>query len=267
MPLQRVVERHALADQAARGDRRAAADRAHGRPVAPPATHPGPRAAPPARPRARRCGRTSRARGARRDAGHQLRRHAHNPLARPIRNRSKEPETCRQSSSAHTRSSPSPRAQLNNARSPRRRPGRSARRAPRRSPQRPRRSCASACACPRRARSSTRRSSPLRLKWTPGGHGLLWALPRSYQVTPDDPDRRRATQRKVVRPKRADSLKESQLAAGPGPSPRRRTSPTPITTASLEAAQSDKRRSRRSCSARCQVVSSQLVRKPLQTCP
>src|SRR5215207_9006135 len=36
-------------------------------------------------------------------------------------------------------------------------------------------------------------------------------------------------------PSPADSLKESQLAAGPGPSPRRRTSPTRrITTASLE---------------------------------
>ncbi len=32
-----------------------------------------------------------------------------------------------------------------------------------------------------------------RLKWTPGGHGLLRARPRSYQVTPDIPDRRRAT--------------------------------------------------------------------------
>jgi hypothetical protein len=29
---------------------------------------------------------------------------------------------------------------------------------------------------------------------------LLGALPRSYQVTPDIPDRRRATQRKPVRP-------------------------------------------------------------------
>jgi hypothetical protein len=72
--------------------------------------------------------------------------------------------------------------------------------------------------------------------WTPGGHGLLRALPRSYQVTPDIPDRRRATQQKEVRPP-ADSIKESQLAAGPGPSPRHRTSPTPaITTASLAGA-------------------------------
>ena len=39
-----------------------------------------------------------------------------------------------------------------------------------------------------------------RLKWTAGGHGLLRALPRSFQVTPDIPDRRRATQQKEVRP-------------------------------------------------------------------
>jgi hypothetical protein len=37
------------------------------------------------------------------------------------------------------------------------------------------------------------------LKWTAGGHGLLRALPRSFQVTPDIPDRRRATQQKEVR--------------------------------------------------------------------
>src|SRR5512133_1230330 len=37
---------------------------------------------------------------------------------------------------------------------------------------------------------------------TSGGHGLLEALPRIYQVTPDIPDRRRATQQKEVRPLR-----------------------------------------------------------------
>src|SRR5215208_5132208 len=61
---------------------------------------------------------------------------------------------------------------------------------------------------------------------TSGGHGLLEATPRIYQVTPDIPDRRRATKQKQVRPKPADSLKESQLAARSGPSPPRRTSPT-----------------------------------------
>ena len=49
-------------------------------------------------------------------------------------------------------------------------------------------------------------------------------------------DRRRATQRKAVRPRAADSLKESQLAAGRGAFTVRRTSPTRrIQTASLEA--------------------------------
>jgi hypothetical protein len=55
---------------------------------------------------------------------------------------------------------------------------------------------------------------------------LLEALPRIYQVTPDIPDRRRATKQKEVRPSPADSLNESQLAARSGPSPRRRTTPT-----------------------------------------
>jgi pimeloyl-ACP methyl ester carboxylesterase len=50
-----------------------------------------------------------------------------------------------------------------------------------------------------------------------------------------NPDRRRATPRKVVRPN--DSLKESQLAAGRGAFTLRRTSPTTqIETASVEAA-------------------------------
>src|SRR3954469_21824100 len=61
---------------------------------------------------------------------------------------------------------------------------------------------------------------------TSGGHGLLEAVPPIYQVTPDIPDRRRATKQKEVRPSPADSLNESQLAARSGPSPRRRTTPT-----------------------------------------
>jgi len=65
---------------------------------------------------------------------------------------------------------------------------------------------------------------------------LLEATPRIYQVTPEIPDRRRATKQKEVRPSPADSLNESQLAARSGPSPPRRTSPTsPIRTASLDA--------------------------------
>src|SRR4051794_24120051 len=71
---------------------------------------------------------------------------------------------------------------------------------------------------------------------TSGGHGLLEAVPRIYQVTPDIPDRRRATKHKEVRPSPADSLNQSQLAARSGPSPLRRTSPTKrIQTASLDA--------------------------------
>ena len=64
--------------------------------------------------------------------------------------------------------------------------------AARRSPRRRRRSCANACECPRRARSCSRPPLP-RQRRTAGGHGLLEAVPRIYQVTPDIPDRRRAT--------------------------------------------------------------------------
>ena len=74
--------------------------------------------------------------------------------------------------------------------------------------RRPRRSCASACGCPHRARSLTS-STSTSIEWTSGGHGLLGALPRSYQVTPDIPDRRRATQRKVVRPNGRQPERES----------------------------------------------------------
>ena len=75
---------------------------------------------------------------------------------RPIRNRSNDPETCRQSSIAQTRSPSRPRAQTQQRREAlARRPGPSARPPTRRSPPRPRRSCASACECPHRARSLT----------------------------------------------------------------------------------------------------------------
>jgi len=61
-------------------------------------------------------------------------------------------------------------------------------------------------------------------------------VPRSYQVTPGHPDRRRATQRKPVRPTAADSLNSESARRRSGPSPQRRTSPTPrITTASLDS--------------------------------
>src|SRR5215213_7683732 len=57
-----------------------------------------------------------------------------------------------------------------------------------------------------------------RWRRTAGGHGLLEAVPRIYQVTPDIPDRRRATQQDESQTADlADSLKESQLAAGREP--------------------------------------------------
>jgi hypothetical protein len=49
-----------------------------------------------------------------------------------------------------------------------------------------RRSCASACGCPHRARSLTS-STSTSIEWTSGGHGLLGAVPRSFQVTPEHP--------------------------------------------------------------------------------
>ncbi len=58
-----------------------------------------------------------------------------------------------------------------------------------------------------------------RQRRTPGGHGLLEAVPRIYQVTPDIPDRRRATNTRKSGPRPADSLKESQPAAGRDPLP------------------------------------------------
>jgi hypothetical protein len=75
-----------------------------------------------------------------------------------------------------------------------------------------------------------------RLKWTAGGHGLLGARPRSFQVTPDIPDRRRATQQKEVRPagptasKRVSSPPVGTFSSAPD------ITDAGITTASLEAA-------------------------------
>jgi hypothetical protein len=50
--------------------------------------------------------------------GHQPGRDAQDSLAAPIRNRSKDPETCRQSSIAQTRSPSRPRAQTSSAAKP-----------------------------------------------------------------------------------------------------------------------------------------------------
>src|SRR3954453_18622656 len=54
---------------------------------------------------------------------------------------------------------------------------------------------------------------------TSGGHGLLQAVPRIYQVTPDIPDRRRATKQKEVRP-------------SPGRQPQRESARRPVGTIS-----------------------------------
>ena len=51
-------------------------------------------------------------------------------------------------------------------------------------------------------------------KRTPGGHGLLAAVPRSYQVTPGIPDRRRATQQRQGRPPRPTASK--RVSSPPG---------------------------------------------------
>jgi hypothetical protein len=51
------------------------------------------------------------------------------------------------------------------------------------------------------------------------------ALPHSYQVTPKVLDRRRATQRKPVRPHRVDSGKEGQPAVAREPNRTGRTPP------------------------------------------
>ena len=73
--------------------------------------------------------------------------------------------------------------------------------------------------------------------WKLGGHGLLRALPRSYQVTPNIPDRRRATQQKEVRPAPGRQPQRESARRRSGPSHLRcRTTPTSrITTASLIA--------------------------------
>jgi hypothetical protein len=140
-----------------------------------------------------------RPRACRRDADINLLWTRSTRSPRSIKNRSNDPETCRQSSSAHTRSAPRPRAHRSSDADP----------------------FAPACTV------CSPSSSPLvaataaivceRL-WVsgpstiidlvhlhidrvghPGGHGLLGAMPRSYQVTPEHP-----------RPATSDTAKASQ---------------------------------------------------------
>ena len=155
---------------------------------------------------------------------------------RAIRNRSSAPETCRQSSSAHTRSPPRPRAQTTSAANPR---------APTATVLSPSTSpvaaSTAAIVCERlwvSAPSTIMTSStsfPIRMldarrTRLAGGAATLLSSHAGHPrpATSDTTKGSQATP--------ADSLKESQLAARSGPSPRRRTSPTTrIQTASLEA--------------------------------
>jgi hypothetical protein len=57
-------------------------------------------------------------------------------------------------------------------------------------------------------------STSTSIEWTSGGHGLLGAMPRSYQVTPEHPRPATSDTAKGGQTPTADSLKESQLAAG-----------------------------------------------------
>jgi hypothetical protein len=118
-------------------------------------------------------------------------------------------------------------------RRPWRRTGRSAHRAARRKSMKPRRSCATACGCPHRARSltsSTSTSTRLDARRT----RLAWGgatLQSSHAGTSPTGDERHSERQSGPA---ADSLNESQLAAGRGAFTVGRTSPTSrIETASL----------------------------------
>ena len=184
----------------ARGDRRAAAGPARARPAGRAATRPALRAALRGRPPASRCCRTCRARPPRRSPAISLVGTRNTRSPRAIKNRSNEPATCRQSSSAQTRSPCRPRAQMSRLANPP---------APTTTVFSPTSSpvaaATAAIVCERLWVSAPSTIIDLvhpfiATWWTSGGHGLLGALPRSYQVTPDIPDRRRATQQKEVRP-------------------------------------------------------------------
>ena len=165
---------------------------------------PRPRAARRGRRRARRCGRTCRAHG-RRGARRPSTWWRPGPHARrgTSRNRSK---AARDMPAVLQRPHPlgaqaaSPRQRRGQTRA--RRPRSSCRPAARRCSRRRRRWCASSCACPHRARSSPASPFTSTESGRPADNACLGAVPRSYQVTPGHPDRRRATQRKPVRPTR-----------------------------------------------------------------
>ena len=202
---------------AARGDRPAAADRARARPAAPSATSRCPRPARRGRPRSRRCvGLAALASLSAASRPSAASRRATTRSPRAIRNRSKapghvpavlqRPDPLASRGRAPRRSSaPNPRAPTATVLLAEHLAGR----------RRDRGDRVRALVCVRTEHDHDPSSTSFHLGCgQPGGHGLLGALPRSYQVTPDIPDRRRATQQKEVRPSPADSLKESQLAAG-----------------------------------------------------
>ena len=215
MPLQRVVERDALADQPlAVIDEQPQVElgpvQLRGR-----QRRRGLRAAPRGRPRSRRCCRTCRARGrrgGRRPSAWSGRATTRSPRA--IRNRSRTPDTCRQSSSAQTRSPSRPRAQTSSAREARgRRPGPSARRAARPSPQ-----TTAAIVCERlwvSAPSTIIDPSTSTSMSGPPADTACWgrchAPIKSRRTSPTGDERHN---KRKSGPTRADSLKESQLAAG-----------------------------------------------------
>ena len=145
-------------------------------------------------------------------AGHQPRRHANDPLAaanqKPLKRAGHVAAVFQRPHPFQGRA----RAPTSTARRTReRRPRRSCRARPDQSRCRRRRSCASSCECPPQAQSCCCPAPFTSGCWTPGGQGLLRALPRSYQVTPDIPDRRRATQQKEVRPTGRQPQRESAL--------------------------------------------------------
>ena len=98
-----------------------------------------------------------------------------------------------------------------------------------------RRSCASARGCPHRARSLTRPPFNSTMVDLPRTRPARGALPRSNHVTPDIPDRRRATQQKQVGPPRPTASRQSTRRPVGTTSSASDITDTRIQTASLKA--------------------------------
>ena len=111
----------------------------------------------------------------------------------------------------------------------------SARRPARRFPPWRRRRCGFACACPLRSRSCASVLSLICCRRTDRWPtNLARAMPRSYQVRPAILGRRRATQRRKVRPS-GSTATLSQLVASPRTNRHGRTSPPAVTDDDSEA--------------------------------